>query len=627
MMDKYDVILTRFSTDMQRSESCDDQEREVKAVLMRLGVPLNNLLVLRDEAESGTKINRDAFVHLMGMVRAGSVRLLAVDDQARFSRADQAFSLINDVVFHGGRFISTGESIDTDEEGWQLKVKVMELHNSTTVRELARRVRRGQKGRVLDGNGSAGDYCFGYRSQFVDSNWAELLAARGPKPKKIVVIHEPEAVVVRSIFQWFIDGNSIGKIARRLNDRKVAKGPRCTTPDWGHQHVRKILGNTKYIGEWHWGKTVSVRDSNGRLRQVLAKQDQMIVVSRPDLRIIDDANWKKAQAILARLLKIYGKKPGQKSRAAKVHHTEVYPAGLLNGLIRCGTCGARMTAQLSGKHRYFGCSKHRKGVCEMTTRVRIDLAEKAVIDLIGDVVQNIPEWMNTAIGAMRTEIEMASSQIPESLAADRKRLAHVEKGIANLVSALENGLNQSHSIVERMSKLEREVTTLRERIDEYERSLNQPIAMPDDDWIRAQLADQVTLLQESSESAPLVLRTMVGNITAHEVKIPGKKRGYIELRFRIDAFGSLTSLLGDSVSPSIFQSFEHADGLDGQGSPEFKVSIGGPSRMDQVAPRIAALREDGVAWNEIGRILKMSPGSAWTAWKRWAEHSRNHDAA
>ncbi len=612
---------------MQRSESCDDQEREIKAALKRLGIPLTNPLVLRDEAESGTNVKRDVFVQLMGLVLTGRVRLLVVDDQSRFSRADQASLLINDVVFHGGRFISTGEGIDTHQEGWELKVKVMELHNSTTIRELARRVRRGQMGRVLDGNGSAGDFCFGYRSEYIESNWAELLATRGPQPKKKVVIYEPEAAIVRSIFQWFIDGTSIGKIAGRLNDNKTAKGPRCTTPDWGHQHVRKILGNPKYIGEWHWGKTVTVRNSNGSKRQVPAKQDQMVVTMRPDLRIIDDATWTKVQSMLAKLHEIYGKKPGQKSRAAKVHHTEVYPAGMLNGLIYCGKCGARMTAQLSGKHRYFGCSKHRKGVCNMITRARIDLAEKAVINSIGDVLRNIPEWMNTVIDAMRAAIDRASSQIPESLATERKKLAHVEKGIANLVTVLEIGLDQSLSIVQRMGQLEREAATLRERIDEHERSLNKPIAMPDDDWIRAQLADQISVLQESPDDAPLVLRKMVERITAHEVKIPGKKRGYMELRFRINAFSSLTNLFGDSMGQSMLKPLECVGGLNGQESPEFKVVLGGPTRLDQVAPQIVAFRNEGVAWVEIARILDISPGGAWATWKRWTENERKDDAA
>ncbi len=140
---------------MQSPDSCDDQEREVRNGLARLGVGYGNPLVFKEQAESGTKCERDVFVQVMDLVRAGRVRLLALDDQSRFSRADHAFMLINDVAFHGARFISTGEGIDTNQEGGELRVKVMELHHSTTIRELGRRVRRGQKGRVLDKNGSA----------------------------------------------------------------------------------------------------------------------------------------------------------------------------------------------------------------------------------------------------------------------------------------------------------------------------------------------------------------------------------------------------------------------------------------------------------------------------------------
>ena len=116
-MGKMDVFFTRFSSDLQRQDSCDDQEREIRDGLAKLGVGYSNPLVFKDQAESGTKCEREAFVELMELVRAGHVRLLAVDDQSRFSRADHAFMLINDVVFHGGRFISTGEGIDTNQEG------------------------------------------------------------------------------------------------------------------------------------------------------------------------------------------------------------------------------------------------------------------------------------------------------------------------------------------------------------------------------------------------------------------------------------------------------------------------------------------------------------------------------
>ena len=60
------------------------------------------------------------------------------------------------------------EGIDTDQKGWELRVKVMELHHSQNTRDLRHRVRRGQIGRILQ-DGSAGDFPFGYESYFLDA--------------------------------------------------------------------------------------------------------------------------------------------------------------------------------------------------------------------------------------------------------------------------------------------------------------------------------------------------------------------------------------------------------------------------------------------------------------------------
>ena len=187
-MRRKDVVYTRFSTEMQRSESCEDQEREVRQGLALKGIDAADFEVIDDLAASGTKNNRLQFDQLRDRIQRGEINILAVDDQARFSRADNAFSFITDLAYAGGRFISTGEGIDTKQEGWELRVKVMELHNSTTIRELGRRVRRGQLGRVLD-DGSAGDFPFGYESFYIDPNWAEA-SRRGPKPKKGVRIFD-----------------------------------------------------------------------------------------------------------------------------------------------------------------------------------------------------------------------------------------------------------------------------------------------------------------------------------------------------------------------------------------------------------------------------------------------------
>ena len=136
----------------------------------------------------------------------------------------------------------------------------MELHNSTTIRELGRRVHRGQKGRVLD-DGAAGDHPYGYESHYLDPA-AAAAPRRGPKPKKGLRVLESEARWVRQVFDWFAnDGTAISEIARELTRLGVDKGSKSTKPGWHHQQVHRMLENGKYVGRWPWGKTKVLRDS------------------------------------------------------------------------------------------------------------------------------------------------------------------------------------------------------------------------------------------------------------------------------------------------------------------------------------------------------------------------------
>ena len=176
------VIYSWYSSDMQRTVSCDDQERSVARDLPAFGVCPENALVIRDEAESGTKSSPDGFQQLLAMIARGEVGVLAVDDQSRLTRADNASAFIQDLVYAGGRFISTSEGIDTLRSGSELGVKALEMKNSATIRNLSHLVRKGHEGRVLD-DGSAGDFPFGCESFYIDANWAEQLERRGPSPR------------------------------------------------------------------------------------------------------------------------------------------------------------------------------------------------------------------------------------------------------------------------------------------------------------------------------------------------------------------------------------------------------------------------------------------------------------
>lgn len=619
------VIYTRYSSANQREESCADQERNIREGLTRKNIDHTNAVVLNDQAERGDKADRDGFRQLQDMSLRGEIGILAVDDQGRFSRGDNAFALIQDLVFSGGRFISTGEGLDTAEVGWELRVKVMELHHSTSNRERARQVRRGQEGRVRDGNGSAGDFCFGYRSTFVDPNWAEY-SGRGPRPKKDVVIYEPEARIVRLIFSWFVLGRSIGWITKELNRQKIPKGHRSTKPGWHHEQVRRILGNRKYNGRWPWGETRTLRDSKGKKKQVPVDPKEAVEVDRPDMRIVDAEAWNRVQSRLATLHDIYGYKPGQKRRGPRVHHTEVYPTGLLNGLLFCGECGARLIVLSGGGVQRLGCPNHAKGLCDLVARVRVDTAEKGLVALVGDLLRGWPEWLQTAWSAMRRRISELASQVPEELAADERQLARLEKEIDNLGECLARG-TQSPTLKHKLDEREEQVESLRKRIEEQKIILTAPVAMPEEEWFQAQLADLVSVLNDDKRQAALFLRRILGKVRAFEIRAPGKKRGYIRLRFRVNAWATLKEALQDLLPDVVIAAIADETSASDSTSPEFVLDLGQPTRMDKLAPQIVALREQGHTWDEIGRRTGIRPGNAWTVWKRHTSAEGGDSAA
>ncbi len=54
-------------------------------------------------------------------------------------------------------------------------------------------------------------------------------------------------------------------------------------------------------------------------------------------------------------------------------------------------------------------------------------------------------------------------------------------------------------------------------------------------------------------------------------------------------------------------------------SEEFTLDLGQPTVMDQWAPKIAELREQGVPWKEIWKITGLGSGPAYVAWKRYVD--------
>ncbi len=88
--------------------------------------------------------------------------------------------------------------------------------------------------------------------------------------------------------------------------------------EFSPQASRALLGLLQFIaediGEWHYGFTTTIRDSNANKRQVRSDETNHVHKSRPELRIVEQHVWEAVQVKIAESNYVRGSRPGQKTR-------------------------------------------------------------------------------------------------------------------------------------------------------------------------------------------------------------------------------------------------------------------------------------------------------------------------
>ena len=100
-----------------------------------------------------------------------------------------------------------------------------------------------------------------------------------------VIVHEPEAAVVRRIFAEFLAGVSIRRIAIELSHHGIVS-PEGKS-QWVLATIGRVLRNEAYVGRLFWNRTHTSYDHQlGRNRQTRRPRDEWVTIPIP--AIIDD---------------------------------------------------------------------------------------------------------------------------------------------------------------------------------------------------------------------------------------------------------------------------------------------------------------------------------------------------
>jgi site-specific DNA recombinase len=498
------VIYARYSSDLQSAASIEDQIR-----LCRERIEHENGTVVEiyaDYAISGSSLrNRPRMQALLNQAKSGTFDYVVAEALDRVSRDQEDIAAIFKRLRHSDvRLLTLAEG-----EISELHVGLKGTMNALFLKDLAQKIRRGQRGRIEAGRIPGGN-SYGYRI-------IRRLLDDGSVSTGEREIDPAEATIIRRIFKEYADGMAPREIATRLN-REAVPGPRggqwnASTINGNRQRRNGILNNELYTGRITYNRQRFVKDPETGKRIARPNPDHEWVTKEvPALRIIEDVLWERVQAVKQRYSSRWGNKRQNKKR-------------LLSGLLKCGRCGGGMT--ISRGDRYYCSARREKGTCDADRGIGVHELEERVLNGLRDILLGNETLVDEFAAEFKRELARLRK---EHHGAERrlvKELQQVERGIKRCLDFITGGDGDPGSV--RGQLLQLEVRKREISIDLKVQQGNTEIAIHPNlpDLYRRKVAklQQVFTDEATRPQAVETIRSLIDRIEVH----PGQKRGHCEI--------------------------------------------------------------------------------------------------
>lgn len=409
------VIYARYSSDNQREESIEGQLRECTAYCKK-----NDITILRtyiDRAMSAKTDHRPDFQRMIKDSAKGLFDVIIVWKLDRFARNRYDSAHYKALLRkYGVKVLSATENISEGPEGIILE-SMLEGMAEYYSAELSEKVIRGHTENALKCKYNGGTPTFGF---IIDK-------------EKCYQIDPHTAPVVLESFTRYADGATMKEVMQYLVESgfTTVRGRKIDL-----NFIARLLKNRKYIGEYSYRHIVTP----GGIPAIVPQD----LFDRVQQRL--EAN-----------------------RKAPARH-KAEDDYLLTTKLFCGTCGAMMvgesgtSASKGRKYHYYRCvntKKHKTCNAKHKSVRKIPL-ENAVVSAVMAKVMNddFVEYIADRV----LEIQgMESSELP----ALRQQLAETERGIENMLNAIQMGIiNQSTK--QRLDELEERKKEIELRIIQEE---------------------------------------------------------------------------------------------------------------------------------------------------------------
>ena len=512
-MTKRVAIYARYSSDLQREASIEDQVRVCRERIEREGGTI--VEVYSDAAISGSRAtNRPALQRLLADAKDKRFDELWAEALDRLSRDQEDVAGLFKRLRHADvRIVTLAEG-----EISELHVGLKGTMNALFLKDLADKVRRGQRGRA-EAKRAAGGISYGY-------DVVRTIGGDGEIERGVRRINEAQADVVRRIFAEYVAGRGPRHIARDLN-RDGVPSPRggewnASTINGHPVRLHGILTNPLYSGVMIYNRVGYRKDPETGKRQLRSvPPERWVRIPVPELRIVDQETWDRAQDMRAALS---GKRPERARR----------PKHLLSGLIRCGSCGGAYT--MCSTDRMACVAYRQKGTCANGRTVKlVDLTAR----VLGGVKDRLlsPDMFKEFADEYRASRTARARDAAQQAARLDREFADLERRVERLAEAIADG-TAGPTVRAKLSDAEHRLAQLR-----AERAARAPApvaelhpALPEIYRRRvAQLEQAFTGDPRRRAEAAQLIRSLIDGVTVW----PGAGRGEVE----IEVTGAVAAVL------------------------------------------------------------------------------------
>nr|WP_186322860.1 recombinase family protein [Paenibacillus xylanexedens] len=354
------IVYTRVSSDMQIDNYSLESQIDicVKDAKDKFDINEDEIIVLREEAESGDNPNRPMLNYILFLLEKGLGTKVIFLHPDRLSRHLHLQQQITHKIWELGCDLHFVEfDLQKGNAESMLNYNIQGSIAQYNKAKILANTKRGRRTMVSDNKIPGMNRIYGYT---YDKELNTLVENEIEKERYLAMVH------------MILEGKTGSEVAAYFAKKKY---PAPKGDKWYQATISRILRNETYMGIYYYGKTEVVQQ-NGKRKQVPKPRDQWQKVTIP--AYIDEVTFGRLQKCLDGNIKNGGRP------------SEDY---LLKGIARCGRCGAAVSSGItsktqSGQLKYYSCTRKSKKSYSVETGEsnKLCLGENWRVDMVDSLI-------------------------------------------------------------------------------------------------------------------------------------------------------------------------------------------------------------------------------------------------